>query len=114
MRHLTSSEYLVSTEFHPAVNPEKLLHLSIRLGAPKKLRVMLSCLRHVDSQGELKPPVTKTSTVLHCSLEYVFRVLSKLVNQGLLTNLVPVAHPSRGGRCFWLTEGLVTSSNYPS
>ena len=104
----------MSTEFHPAVSPEQLLHLSIRLGAPKKLQVMLSCLRHADSQGELKLLVTKTSAALHCSREYFSRVLSKLVNQGVLTNLAPIAHPGREGRCFWLTEGLVTSFNYPS
>ena len=75
---------------------------------------MLSCLQHVDGQGELKLPVTKTAAELHCSREYVSRVLSELVNQGVLTDLAPVAHPGRGGRRFRLTDGLIASSNYPS
>ena len=104
----------MSAEFQPTVNPEQLLHLSIRLGAPKKLQVMLSCLQHVDGQGELKLPVTKTAAELDCSREYVSRVLSELVNQGILTDLAPVAHPGRGGRRFRLAEGLITSSSYPS
>ena len=102
------------TEFQPTVNPEQLLHLSIRLGAPKKLQVMFSCLQHVDGQGELKLPVTKTAAELHCSREYVSRVLSELVNQGVLTDLAPVAHPGRGGHRFRLTDGLVAPSDYPS
>ena len=73
----------MGTEFQPMVNLERLLHLSIRLGAPKKMQVMLSCLQHVDGQGELKLPVTKTAAELHCSREYVSRVLSELVNQGV-------------------------------
>ena len=96
------------------VNPEQLLHLSIRLKAPRKLQVMLSCLQHVDGQGELKLPVTKTAAELHCSREYVSRVLSELVNQGVLTDLAPVAHPGRGGRRFRLTDGLIAPSNYPA
>ena len=68
----------MGTEFQPTVNPEQLLHLSIRLGAPKKLQVMLSCLQHVDGQGELKLPVNKTAAEQHCSREYVSRVLSEL------------------------------------
>ena len=103
----------MSTEFQPTVNPEQLLHLSIRLGAPKKLQVMLSCLQHVDGQGELKLPVTKTAAELDCSREYVSRVLSELV-KGVLTDLTPVPYPGRGGRRFRLTEGLINSSNYPS
>ena len=104
----------MGTEFQPTVNPEQLLHLSIRLGAPKKLQVMLSCLQHVDGQGELKLHVTKTAAELHCSREYVSRVLSELVNQGVLTDLAPVAHPGRGGRRFRLTDGLIAPSNYPA
>ena len=104
----------MGTEFQPTVNPEQLLHLSIRLGAPKKLQVTLSCLQHVDGQGELKLPVTKTAAELHCSRKYVSRVLSELVNQGVLTDLAPVAHPGRGGRRFRLTGGLIAPSNYPS
>ena len=96
------------------MNPEQLLHLSIRLRAPTKLQEMLSCLQHVDDQGELKLPVTKTAAELHCSREYVSRVLSELVNQGVLTDLAPVAHPGRGGRRFRLTDGLIAPSNYPS
>ena len=103
----------MSTEFQPTVNPEQLLYLSIRLGAPKKLQVMLSCLQHVDGQGELKLPVTKTAAELDCSREYVSRVLSELV-KGVLTDLTPVPYPGRGGRRFRLTEGLINSSNYPS
>ena len=101
-------------DLQPTVNPEQLLDLSIRLGAPKKLQVMLSCLQHVDGQGELKLPVTKTAAELHCSREYVSRVLSELVNQGVLTDLAPVAHPGRGGRRFRLTDGLIAPSNYPA
>ena len=104
----------MGTEFQPTVNPEQLLHLSIRLGAPKKLQAMLSCLQHVDGQGELKVPVTKMAAELHCSREYVSRVLSELVNQGVLTDLAPVAHPGRGGRRFRLTDGVIAPSNYPS
>ena len=104
----------MGTEFQPTVNPEQLLHLSIRLGAPKKLQVMLSCLQHVDGQGELKLPVTKTAAELHCSREYVSRVLSELVNQGVLTDLALVAHPSHGGGHFRLTDGLIAPSNYPA
>ena len=104
----------MGTEFQPTVNPEQLLHLSIRLGAPKKLQVMFSCLQHVDGQGELKLPVTKTAAELHCSREYVSRVLFELVNQGVLTDLAPVAHPGRGGRRFRLTDGLIAPSNYPA
>ena len=104
----------MGTEFQPTVNPEQLLDLSIRLGAPKKLQVMLSCLKHADGQGELKLPVTKTAAELHCSREYVSRVLSELVNQGVLTDLAPVAHPGRGGRRFRLTDGLIAPSNYPA
>ena len=104
----------MGTEFQPTVNPEQLLHLSIRLGAPKKLQVMLSCLQHVDGQGELKLPVTKTAAELHCSREYVSRVLSELVNQGVLTDLAPVAQPGLGGRRFRLTDGLIAPSNYPA
>ena len=100
-------------DFQPTVNPEPLLHLFIRLGAPKKLQVMLSCLQHVDGQGEFQLPVTKTAAELHCSREYVSRVLSKLVNQGVLTDLAPVAHPGRRGRRFRLTDGLIAPSNYP-
>ncbi len=102
----------MGTEFQLTVNPEQLLHLSVRLGAPKKLQVMLSCLQHVDGQGELKLPVTKTAAELHCSREYVSRVLSELVNQGVLTDLAPVDHPGRGGRRFRLTDGLIAPSNY--
>ena len=51
---------------------------------------------------------------LHCSREYVSRVLSELVNQGVLTDLAPVARPGRGGRRFRLTDGLIAPSNYPS
>ena len=101
-------------DLQPTINPEPLLHLFIRLGAPKKLQVMLSCLQHVDGQGELKLPVTKTAAELHCSREYVSRVLSELVNQGVLTDLAPVAHPGRGGRRFRLTDGLIAPSNYPA
>ena len=101
-------------EFRLTVNPEQLLNLFIRLGAPKKLQVMLYCLQHVDGQGELKLPVTKTAAELHCSREYVSRVLSELVNQGVLTDLAPVAHPGRGGRRFRLTDGLIAPSDYPS
>ena len=104
----------MGTEFQPTVNPEQLLHLSIRLGAPKKLQVMLSCLQHVDCHGELKLPVTQTAAELHCSREFVSRILSELVNQGVLTDLAPVAHPGRGGRRFQLTDGLIAPSNYPS
>ena len=104
----------MGTEFQPTVNPKQLLDLSIRLGAPKKLQVMLPCLQHVDGQGELKLPVTKTAAELHCSREYVSRVLSELVNQGVLTDLAPVAHPGRGGRRFRLTDGLIAPSNYPT
>ena len=104
----------MSTEFQPMVNPEQLLYLSIRLGAPKKLQVMLSCLQHVDGQGELKLPVTKTAAELDCSREYVSRVLSELVNQGVLTDVAPVVHPGRRGRRFRLTDGLIAPSNYPS
>ena len=104
----------MGTEFQPTVNPEQLLHLSILLGAPKKLQVMLSCLQHVDGQGELKLPVTKTAAELHCSREYVSRVLSELVNQGVLTDLAPVAHPGRGGRRFRLTDRLIAPSHYPA
>ena len=104
----------MGTEFQPTVVPEQLLHLSIRLEAPKKLQVMLSCLQHVDGQGELKLPVTETAAELRCSREYVSRVLSELVNQGVLTDLAPVAHPGRGGRRFRLTDGLIAPSNYPS
>ena len=104
----------MGTEFQPTVNPERLLHLSIRLGAPKKLQVMLSCLQHIDCHGELKLPVNQTAAELHCSREYVSRVLSELVNQGVLTDLAPVAHPGRGGRRFRLTDGLIAPSNYPS
>ena len=75
---------------------------------------MLSCLQHVDGQGELKLPVNKTAAELHCSREYVSRVLSELVNQGVLTDLTPVAHSGRGGRRFRLTDGLIAPSNYPS
>ena len=73
----------MGTEFQPTVNPEQLLHLSIRLGAPKKLQVMLSCLQHVDGHGEFKLPVSKTTAELHCSREYISRVLSELVNRGV-------------------------------
>ena len=73
----------MSAEFQPTVNPEQLIHLSIRLGAPKKLQVMLSCLQHVDFKGELKLPVTKTAAELDCSREYVSRILSELVKQGV-------------------------------
>ena len=73
----------MGTEFQPMVNPERLLHLSIRLRAPTKLQVMLSCLQHVDGQGEFKLPVNKTAAELHCSREYVSRILSELVNQGV-------------------------------
>ena len=59
----------MGTEFPPMVNPEQFLHLSIHLGAPKKLQVMLSCLQHADGHGELKIPVTKTAVALHCSRE---------------------------------------------
>ena len=104
----------MGTEFQPTVNPEQLLDLSIRLGAPKKLQVMLSCLQHVDGQGELKLPVTKTAAELHCSREYVSKVLSELVNQGVLTDLAPIAHPGRGGRRFRLTDELIAPSNYPA
>ena len=104
----------MGTEFQPMVNPEQFLHLSIHLGAPKKLQLMLSCLQHVDGHGELKIPVTKTAVALHCSREYVSRVLSELVNQGVLTDPSAVAHPGRGGRCFWLIDGLIAPSNYPS
>ena len=104
----------MGTEFQPTVNPEPLLHLFIRLGASKKLQVMLSCLQHVDGQGELKLPVTKTAAELHCSREYVSRVLSELVNQGVLTDLAPVAHPGRVGRRFRLTDVLIAPSNYPA
>ena len=104
----------MGTEFQPTVNPEQLLHLSIRLGAPKKLQVMLSCLQHVDGQGELKFPVTKTAAELHCSREYVSRVLSELVNQGVLTDLALVDHPGRVGRRFRLTGGLIAPSNHTS
>ena len=75
---------------------------------------MLSCLQHVDGQGDLKLPVTKTAAELHCSREYVSRVLSELVNQGVLTDLANVAHPGRGGRRFRLTDGLIATSNYPA
>ena len=104
----------MSTKFQPTVNPEQLLHLSIRLGAPKKLQVMLSCLQHVGFKGELKPPVTKTAAELDCSREYISRVLSELVKQGISTDLAPAVHPSRRGLHFQLAEGLITSSNYPS
>ena len=104
----------MSAELQPTVNSEQLLHLSIRLGAPTKLQEMLSCLQHVDGQGELKLPVTKTAAELHCSREYVSRVLSELVNQGVLTDLTPVAHSGRGGRRFRLTGGLIAPSNYPA
>lgn len=73
----------MSAEFQPTVNPEQLIHLSIRLGAPKKLQVMPSCLQHVDFKGELKLPVTKTAAELDCSREYVSRILSELVKQGV-------------------------------
>ena len=73
----------MGTEFQPLVNPERLLHLSIRLGAPKKLQLMLSCLQHVDGHGEFKLPVSKTTAELHCSREYISRVLSELVNRGV-------------------------------
>ena len=73
----------MGTEFQPMVNLERLLHLSIRLGAPKKLQVMLSCLQHVDGHGELKLPITKTAAELHCSREYISRVFSELVNRGV-------------------------------
>ena len=104
----------MGTEFQPMVNPERLLHLSIRLGAPKKLQVMLSCLQHVDVHGELKIPVTKTAVAMHCSREYVSRILSELVNQGVLTDLALVDHPGRGGRHFRLTGGLIAPSNHTS
>ena len=104
----------MGTEFQPTVNPEQLLHLFIRLGAPKKLQVMLSCLQHVDGHGELKLPVTKTAVELHCSREYASRVLSELVHLGVLTDLAPVTHPGRGGRRFRVIEGLIAPSNYPS
>ena len=105
---------MVSAKFELTVNPEQLLHLSIRLGAPIKLQVMLSCLQHVDFKGELKLPVTKTAAELDCSREYVSRVLSELVKQGVLTNLASAVHPGRRGLRFQLAEGLITSSNYPS
>ena len=73
----------MGTEFQPTVNPEQLLHLSIRLGAPTKLQDMLSCLQHVDGHGEFKLPVSKTTAELHCSREYISRVLSELVNRGV-------------------------------
>ncbi len=101
-------------DLQPTVNPEPLLHILIRLGASKKLQVMLSCLQHVDGQGELQLPVNKIAAELHCSREYVSRVLSELVNQGVLTDITPVAHPGRGGRRFRLTGGLIAPSNYPS
>ena len=75
---------------------------------------MLSCLQHVDGHGELKLPITKTAAELHCSREYVSRVLSELVNQGVLTDLAPVAHPGRVGRRFRLTDVLIAPSNYPA
>ena len=70
-------------EFQRTVNPEQLLNLFIRLGAPKKLQVVLSCLEHVDGNGEFKLPVSKTTAELHCSREYISRVLSELVNRGV-------------------------------
>ena len=73
----------MSAEFQPTVNSEQLIDLSIRLGAPKKLQVMPSCLQHVDFKGELKLPVTKTAAELDCSREYVSRILSELVKQGV-------------------------------
>ena len=73
----------MGTEFQPTVNPEQLLHLSIRLRAPTKLQEMLSCLQHVDGHGEFKLPVSKTKAELHCSREYISRVLSELVNRGV-------------------------------
>ena len=56
-------------EFRLTVNPEQLLNLFIRLGAPKKLQVVLSCLQHVDGHSEFKLPVIKTAAELHCSRE---------------------------------------------
>ena len=112
--HLTFLECLVSAKFELTVNPEQLLHLSIRLGAPIKLQVMLSCLQHVDFKGELKLPVTKTAAELYCSREYVSRVISELVKQGVLIDLAPSVHRGRRGRRLQLAEGLITSSNYPS
>ena len=104
----------MSAEFQPTVNSEQLIDLSIRLGAPKKLQVMPSCLQHVDFKGELKLPVTKTAAELDCSREYVSRILSELVKQGVLTGLAPAVHSDRRGLRFQLAEGLITSPNYPS
>ena len=73
----------MGTEFQQTVNPEQLLHLSIRLRAPTKLQEMLSCLQHVDGHGEFKLPVSKTTAELHFSREYISRVLSELVNRGV-------------------------------
>ena len=87
----------MSTDFQSNFNPKQFFHLCIRIGAPKKLQIMLSCIQHVDSEGELKLSVTKTATELHCSREYVLRVLSQLINQGISTDLAPVTRSDRRG-----------------
>ena len=87
----------MSKDSQSKFNPKQFHHLCIRIGAPKKLQVMLSCLQHVDSEGELKLPVTKAATELHCFDEYVLRVLSELINQGISTDFAPVTHPDRRG-----------------
>lgn len=98
----------------PALHPDQLLRLSIQLGAPKKLQVLLSCLQHLDANGEFQLPVTQTARELECSREHVSRVLSELVSQGVLEDLSPQTPPGRRGRRFRLLSLLAPASHRPS
>ncbi len=102
----------MDSEFCSTINLKQLIHLSDRLGASKRLQILLCCLRYVESNGEFKLPVTKTSAELSCSREYVSRTLSELVNQGVLIDLSHVSHPGRKGRHFKLIDGLVPQKDF--